>query len=1070
MSALVPRVKRAVLARRGLRRVAETGQTARSIAVIARSGLFDRGWYELQAGRSFDSDLAAVRDYVGSGRRAGWSPHPLFEPAWAEPKTWRTRTLDPFAHHLLSRGRRTKVDPHPLFGAAGYVAGHPAARTHPAGALGHFLATATASTPLPLPGPVHEDRPQAPVPWGAARAALVAAASAAAARERLAAPRQTPSFDDAAAAALRASIAGVDPGDGAGGPVVSVVMPAWNRARVLRAAVASVQAQTLTAWELVVVDDGSVDDTLAVLAGLAAFDSRIRVVQLPHGGVSRARNAGIAAARAPWLAFLDTDNTWQPDFLATMVAGMTVRGLSAGYCAMRLEHGARVTYRGYEGGVEALLVGNHVDLNVLVADTALVREVGGFAEDLRRTVDYDLVLKLAGRASVGYLPFVGAVYTADRSGADRISVAEPLSWDAVVRLRHLRSAPAAAGGHPAVSASRTSVLVPVTTVPRTPRGSGEGPVAHQLAEFLGATVPAEAGGRDVEVVVADGSGSRVVAAVLAAVVLRDPRVTVFAVPGAVGLAMATDLALDRATGATAVVVDPRSAPELGWLDALTGPLADPDVAATGAVGTDLDGLVTSAGAVFTPGVDLPVDLLAGQPAGDAAGAAEVSGVRWPLFAARTAELRAVDGLDALLGARHGDVDLSLRLVAARGGRVLTVPAARAVVPPDAPDPVQARFDGRTFADRWAGRLPDTAAAAWRATGTELAHVVSEPAAAGTRRLRPVVVRPARTVADGPAAGLPSLRWAIQTGAPAGQRRRLWGDWHFAGSLADALRRLGQDVVLLPRELAVRPAGPMDDVVLTLRGLTAREPDPATADLLWVISHPDEVGTAELARHGHVFAASLSWAEQMTALSGRVVEPLLQCTDPHLFAPPAWLAGTDRPASAVGEPVLFVGNSRKVVRPVVEQALAVRPDLAVWGGGWTGLLPDGVLRGTFLPNAELAAHYAAAGVVLNDHWADMRVNGFLSNRLFDAVASGARVVSDRIDGVTDVFGASVATFERAEQLHALLAADPDEVFPSAVDRVRTADRIRTEHSFDARARRLLDVALTDRGIEADLAGR
>lgn len=1163
MPAVVRKLKRAVLARPGLRGAAETAVVARSVAVIVRSGMFDRAWYEAQTGDRHASDLAAVRDYVTRGRRAGLSPHPLFEPAWAEPKTWHSRTLDPFAHHLVSFGRRTKVDPHPLFSTPTWIAAHPEARRHPGGALGHFLATSGPDTPLPLtpgdeeaaavvrgaaadgsrvagstpgdqtgveqpgaagPGDADGDgdgdddagdgddagaadghlaRPPVTasvghpiVTRGSAVAALTTAVTAAAARRQLSGPRQTPRLDGEAQRAFRASVEGIgpssdptaraaaDPGSGhtaRPAPVVSVVMPAWNRGGVLRRAVASVQAQTLPDWELLVVDDGSVDDTLAVLAGLTAFDDRVRVLTVPHGGVSRARNAGISAARAPWLAFLDTDNTWEPDFLATMVAGLTVRGLAAGYAAMRLEHGSRVTYRGYDGGLDALRVGNHVDLNVLVADTRLVREVGGFAEDLRRTVDYDLVLSLAERTTVGHLAFVGAVYSAGEQDTGRISVDQPLSWDAVVRLRHLRRAPGVPG--PALVRGRTSVVLPVLSADGRPDAVGA--VCRRVWSLLRASVPVETAGADVEVVVTDGSGSRAVAALLASAVLVDPRVRVEAALGSVGTAMAVDLALDRVTGATTVVLDVHVAPERGWLAPLTAPLADASVVAAGALALGVDGLLTSAGAVFPVGIDLPVQLLAGQPAGDATGGMtdapdaallDVGSLRTPVWAARTADLLAVGGLDALFGAVHGDVDLGLRLVAHRGGgRVVTVPAARAVGSPTGPDPVQARFDERTFRDRWAGRLPDGAQRAWRVSGTELAHVAGHVTRAGVRALRPVVVRPARRVPDGPAAGLPSLRWVLQTAAPAGSRRRLWGDWHFAGSLAGALRRLGQDAVLLPRDLATRPAAAVDDVVLTIRGLTAREPDPATSDLLWVISHPDGVDTAELARHGHVFAASLSWAERMTALSGRTVEPLLQCTDPAVFAPPAWLRAPDgspvprERRSVSREAVLFVGNSRGVARPVVEQTLQVRPDLAVWGGGWAGTLPPGVLRGGYVPNSQLAGHYAGAGIVLNDHWDDMRLNGFLSNRLFDAVASGARVVSDRVAGATEVFGGSVAVFDTAEQLHDLVTADVEEVFPPLAERLDTAARIAAEHSFDARARRLLQVALADRGVVADLAG-
>ena len=103
-------------------------------------------------------------------------------------------------------------------------------------------------------------------------------------------------------------------------------------------------------------------------------------------------------------------------------------------------------------------------------------------------------------------------------------------------------------------------------------------------------------------------------------------------------------------------------------------------------------------------------------------------------------------------------------------------------------------------------------------------------------------------------------------------------------------------------------------------------------------------------------------------------------------------------------------------------------VAVYGGGWEGRLPDGVLAGAYLPNTELGAAYGAAGVVLNDHWDDMRDEGFLSNRLFDAVASGARVVTDDVAGLRRVFGPEVQVARSREDLVRLASLpDPDEVF-------------------------------------------
>lgn len=96
-------------------------------------------------------------------------------------------------------------------------------------------------------------------------------------------------------------------------PLVSIVMPTYNRADTILRAIASIRAQCWTDWELIVVDDGSTDDTAARLAGL---DSRIHLLRQENRGVTAARNIGLAAVRGELIAFLDSDDEWLPHHLA----------------------------------------------------------------------------------------------------------------------------------------------------------------------------------------------------------------------------------------------------------------------------------------------------------------------------------------------------------------------------------------------------------------------------------------------------------------------------------------------------------------------------------------------------------------------------------------------------------------------------------------------------------------------------------------------------------------------------------------------------------------------------------
>jgi glycosyltransferase involved in cell wall biosynthesis len=116
-----------------------------------------------------------------------------------------------------------------------------------------------------------------------------------------------------------------DPPAGPPAPTVSVVIPTYNQPALLAEAVASALAQTLADLEVVVVDDGSTDDTPARLAALAAADPRVRVVRQPNAGTGAARNRGVREARGRYVALMDHDDLWLPTKLAEQVAYLDAR-------------------------------------------------------------------------------------------------------------------------------------------------------------------------------------------------------------------------------------------------------------------------------------------------------------------------------------------------------------------------------------------------------------------------------------------------------------------------------------------------------------------------------------------------------------------------------------------------------------------------------------------------------------------------------------------------------------------------------------------------------------------------
>ncbi|MCW2764536.1 MAG: hypothetical protein JWO11_495 [Nocardioides sp.] len=434
-------------------------------------------------------------------------------------------------------------------------------------------------------------------------------------------------------------------------------------------------------------------------------------------------------------------------------------------------------------------------------------------------------------------------------------------------------------------------------------------------------------------------------------------------------------------------------PRWTWLPDLVAALDRPGVAAAQPLLLNPDFTVAAAGVSYTSAGATP--LLAGHPVADAERLAHLPlPAPWP-------------GVLAVGPVSQGDTVL--------------VPSSRLIQPHPGPGPDDPVPPG----------APDRTAAAWRAAGFE---------GPGGRAL---------TVRE----GRPALRWALDIAAPAAARGNRWGDFHFAGSLAAALDRLGQWVSVDHPQTRDRATRELDDVVVTIRGLRPVEPRPGTTNLLWVISHPEDVTREEAAAYDAVFAASTTWAADHSRDWGFPVTPLLQCTDPTRFHP-----GLADPDS--GPRVLFVANARGLLRPSIEAALEVGTPVSVYGAGWDEWLPAGAVTvaGNAVANDELGALYASAGLVLNDHWQDMRAAGFISNRIFDVLATGARLLTDDVAGLRDVFGSAAPTWHSADDFRALTTGHFEDRYPDAATRSALAERVVTEHSFDARARELLDAAL------------
>jgi glycosyltransferase involved in cell wall biosynthesis len=218
-------------------------------------------------------------------------------------------------------------------------------------------------------------------------------------------------------------------------------MPTFNRLPYVVETVRSVQAQTFEVWELIVVDDGSTDETLATLAALN--DARIRCFSLPHSGYpSRLRNFGVRQARGAYIAFQDSDDLWLPHKLALQLERLRAHAdCRWSYTSFQLIDVAGAPYpttdphygrvRGTSDGLYRRLLA-HEEIVItpsLLIERSLLDEIGGLNHSLPRTDEFDLAVQLSRRSAAAVIeePLVLVRRHAGSASADRALVAESLA-------------------------------------------------------------------------------------------------------------------------------------------------------------------------------------------------------------------------------------------------------------------------------------------------------------------------------------------------------------------------------------------------------------------------------------------------------------------------------------------------------------------------------------------------------------------------------------------------------------------------------------------------------------------
>ena len=204
-------------------------------------------------------------------------------------------------------------------------------------------------------------------------------------------------------------------------PLVSIVIPAFNRGGCLADALASLQAQTWTNWEVIVVDDGSSDSTIEIVESVRARDARIRLVRHDaNRGAQAARNTGIDHAGGEWVAFLDSDDLWLPDSLEVRMKAASEKKVAVVHSGAQAR-GSDGEIRPYpvppiEGpAYRTLLQGEGPLYQALLVAKQALRRIGGLDPDIVAFQEWDTSLSLAKHFDFAFVPQPTFVYDLRRT-------------------------------------------------------------------------------------------------------------------------------------------------------------------------------------------------------------------------------------------------------------------------------------------------------------------------------------------------------------------------------------------------------------------------------------------------------------------------------------------------------------------------------------------------------------------------------------------------------------------------------------------------------------------------------
>jgi len=444
-------------------------------------------------------------------------------------------------------------------------------------------------------------------------------------------------------------------------PLVSVIMPSFNRAGRIHTAIESVQKQDYQNWKLHVVDDGSDDGTEEVVKRYLA-DPRIAFHRMDHKGVSAARNTGLAHARGEFIAYLDTDNAWSSCFLSVMVRSIQDKKLDAAYSAIRAWGEQQTRYRYAQFDFEALKIGNFIDLNAFVHHRKLYDARGGFDESLRRLVDWDFILNLVKNANVQLIPFIGVEYD-DRPAPDRITNNESLVYQFVVINKHAIDWDEAAA-RPRVNGMLSVIIVNLNKL--------------QLTQSCLLSIMENTGDVPYEIVLVDNGSRNDVKVALEEFCAKFPCIRMISNARNLNFALGYNVGAAHAVGEFVIALNNDTMVTPNWADPLLDRLrSDPGI---GVVQPKLlypDGTVQCAGAVFSSFSPVPYHVYSGYPGNDPAvnRPRHLNALTGAAFVVRALDFYKLRGFDPIYVNGGEDTDYCLRMKEQLGLRCFYEPAS-----------------------------------------------------------------------------------------------------------------------------------------------------------------------------------------------------------------------------------------------------------------------------------------------------------------------------------------------------------------------------------------------------------